>query len=285
MNLRQMLAAGGCLVAPGAYDAYSALVVQSMGFPAVYLGGNALGLHLGVGQPFVTVTETAAAVQAVRRVVDLPVIVDAGAGFGDPVHAALAVRQIAAAGASALHIDDQIYPKRAHYHKGVGRVCGVPEAAARIRAARQALAPDGPLLIARTDALRVTGSLDATIDRCRHLVAAGAEALLVLDLGIDEAARVREAFAGLALVWIGGVHEPVPTVAQLTAAGFSAALYPFNAVAAVTAALQHTWKGLRDNGVPAAPDRPASAVLKDAMSLIGMEAHWKIESETTEPRK
>lgn len=282
MSAKRLFESGECVVAPGAYDAYSALIVESLGFGAVYLGGNALGLHLGVGQPFVTATETAAVVQAVRRVTKLPVITDAGAGFGDPVHAAYAVRQIARAGATALHLDDQVYPKRAHYHKGVGRLCDVEAACARIRVARHALAGEDTLLIARTDALRVTGSLDATLERCRALREAGAQALLVLDLGVDQAARFREALPAVPLVWIGGVHEPIPTTYQLQQAGFAAALYPFNAVAAVTDALQRTWGGLKAQGLPTQPSRPASQVLKDAFAIVGMEHNWKIESETTE---
>lgn len=282
MSLKELLAADECLIAPGAYDPYSALVVESLDFKAVYLGGNALGLQLGVGQPFVTATETAAAVQAVRRVTRLPVIVDAGAGFGDPVHAAHAVRQIARAGASALHVDDQPYPKRAHYHKGIGGLCDAHTAYARIRVAREALNDEDTLLVARTDALRVTGSLQATIERGGLLRDAGAEALLVLDLAPSQVQTVQAALPGLHLLWIGGIHEPVPSVGELTRAGFAAALYPFNAMAAVTDALQRTWCDLRETGLPLVPVRPAAQLLKDAFTLVGMENNWKIESETAE---
>ena len=109
---------GDCLVAPGVYDPFSARIVEKLGFEALYLGGNALGLCLGVGQPFVTLTETVTAIQEIRRVSGLPVIVDADAGFGDAAHACLSMRSLKAAGAAAIHIDDQIFPKRAHYHRG-----------------------------------------------------------------------------------------------------------------------------------------------------------------------
>jgi methylisocitrate lyase len=120
--LPKRLLDGPIVAAPGVFDPYSARIVEGLGFGAVYLGGNALGLHLGVGQPFVTLTETTDAVQKVRRVVDIPVIVDAGAGFGDAAHAELAMRAFVNAGAAAIHIDDQVYPKRAHYHRGQGRL-------------------------------------------------------------------------------------------------------------------------------------------------------------------
>jgi 2-methylisocitrate lyase-like PEP mutase family enzyme len=83
------------------------------------------------------------------------------------------------------------------------------------------------------------------------------------------------------LFWIGGIHDPVPTADELKNAGFAAALYPFNATAAVTEALHRTWNGLRDGGVPEKPSTPASQLLKAALELVGMDISWKVESETT----
>jgi 2-methylisocitrate lyase-like PEP mutase family enzyme len=90
------------------------------------------------------------------------------------------------------------------------------------------------MVIARTDALRVTASLDETIARIGHYAQAGIDAAMVLDLGIEMAPRVRKALPDLPLIWIGGISEPVPSVTELNAAGFCMAVYPFNTVAAVT---------------------------------------------------
>jgi methylisocitrate lyase len=280
--LRAMLSRGAPVVAPGAYDPYSALLIESLGFEAVYLGGNALGLQLGVGQPFVTLTETADAVHRISRFVKAPLVVDAGAGFGDAAHAAIAMRALGHAGAAALHIDDQRYPKRAHYHRGRGRLEEATVVADKLRAMRDAARGAGPLLIARTDAWRVTGSMDDTIERCRSYAAAGAEAVMVLDLGPDQAPHVRQALPDVPLVWIGGIAEPVPTTAQLQAAGFAMTLYPFNSIGAVTESLLATWRALQADGRPPVPVAPASQTLRQALALIGMDAHLKIESQTTE---
>ncbi len=284
--LRDQIARGGLVVAPGIYDPFSARLVESMGFGAVYLGGNALGLHLGVGQPFVTLTETADAVHRIRRVVKAPVIVDAGAGFGDAAHAALAMRTLAHAGAAAVHVDDQVYPKRAHYHRGKGRLAEAGVVADKLRAMREArdrdAGSDGPLLIVRTDALRVLRSPEAALARCTAYVQAGADAVMVLDLGPQDAARFRAAFPELPLVWIGGIAEPVPSTQALQAAGFALALYPFTLFGAVAEAMFATLRPLQAEGRPLRPARPTAQTVADTLALVDMSSYWQIESATTE---
>jgi len=281
-SLKTSLMNERCLAAPGVYDAFTALAIEKLGFQAAYLGGNALGLHLGVGQPFVTVTETAAVVQQIHRVASLPLIVDAGAGFGDAAHAALAMRALANAGAAALHIDDQIYPKRAHYHRGKGRLAESGVVCGKLSAMAAARGDHDTMLIARTDVLRVTGSIDDTIARCREYLAAGADALMVLDLGPDCAASFRAAFPATPLAWIGGIVEPVPTQKELDAAGFAIATYPFNTVGAMSEAVLNTWRGFAEAGRPAKFERPHSAVLADALAQVDLEASLAIERKTTE---
>src|SRR5690348_14305524 len=93
-RLRELLARGAIAAAPGVHDAFSARVAAQAGHGALYLGGNAMALGFGKGQPFVTLTETVEVTSRVARAVDLPVIVDAGAGFGEPAHLDIAVREI-----------------------------------------------------------------------------------------------------------------------------------------------------------------------------------------------
>ncbi len=278
--LRRLLHSGELVVAPGAFDAYSARIIESLGFPAVYLGGNALGLHLGVGQPFVTLTQTADAVYSMGRVTRVPVIVDAGAGFGDVAHAVLAAGTLVHAGAAAIHMDDQCYPKNAHYHAGRGRLADVADVCGKLRAIVSARTDEELVVIARTDALRVTRSVDQAIERCRYYAACGIDALMVLDLGIEHAARFRDAFPGVPLVWIGGIAEPVPTTAQLKSAGFAMAVYPFNSIAGMTEAILATWRGFIETGRPPVPAIPTSQTVKTALEIIGLEKYLEIERET-----
>jgi len=186
------------------------------------------------------------------------------------------------AGAAALHIDDQIYPKRAHYHRGRGRLAESPVVCGKLAAMAEAGEGSGAMLIARTDALRVSGSIEATIMRCRDYLAAGATALMVLDLGPDRMAPFRDAFPQTPFVWIVGMAAAVPTQSDLSAAGFAAAVYPFNTIGAVHEAIVRTWRDYATTGRPAAFDRLAAAIVNDALDAIGIEGALKIERKTTE---
>lgn len=278
-GLRQRLVGGGCLPAPGVHDGLGARLATDAGALALYLGGNALGLALGKGQPFVTVTETSDAVRRVRAVTEASLIVDAGAGFGDPAHVRVAVRELEAAGADAIHIDDQPYPKPAAYHRGAGRLADTAVAAARLQVAARARRTPRMVLIARTDALRVTGSLDEAITRGRAFVAAGAEALMILDLTPDQAAAVTASLPGTPLVWIGGVAAPIPTVEDLARAGFALALYPFNGVAAATVALNDLWRGFFRDGTPGQTAEFLARARRETTEAADLAAAWAIEDE------
>ena len=97
-NLRARLQRGETIVAPGAYDPLSARVVQALGFTAVYTGGYMTGAHTSITEPLLTLTEQVEVAQKVAHAVDLPVLTDAGAGYGDPLHVMRCVREFEAAG-------------------------------------------------------------------------------------------------------------------------------------------------------------------------------------------
>src|SRR6188768_1517162 len=104
-RLRRVLKDPGFVAIPGVYDGLTARIIESIGFSAIYLGGNAMGLRLGAGQPFVTMTETVESLRQVVATVVLPVIVDIGAGFGSAAHVNRAVRELERDGASAIQMD------------------------------------------------------------------------------------------------------------------------------------------------------------------------------------
>lgn len=274
-RLRALLAQQHILAVPGAHDPLTARIVERAGFAAAYLGGNALALGIAKAQPFVTLTETAQIVTAVSRHVELPLIVDAGAGFGDPPHVHVAVRELEAAGAAALHIDDQPYPKSPDYHRGRGKVAPVSDVVGKFRAALNARR-HGMMIVARTDALRVTRSLDETVARARAYADAGVDALIVLDLQPGQAARIRDAVPRLPLIWIGGVSPPIPALSALEAAGFAAALYPFNGVAEVATRLADLWAGLRKDGAIEQDDARLKRALGETAGIADMQRYFDV---------
>jgi 2-methylisocitrate lyase-like PEP mutase family enzyme len=265
------------VIAPGVWDALSARIVARAGFTAAYLGGNGLGLSLGKGQPYVTLTETASAVRAARDASGLGIIADAGAGFGEAQHVLGAVRELAAAGAAAIHIDDQPYPKRAGYHRGLGALAPVDEVCRKLVVARRAAEASGALVIARTDALRVVRSLPETLSRAKAYVEAGAEALMILDLTPEQAPVVQAALGRVPLVWIGGVSVPAPSVEQLRDAGFAAACYPFNGPAAVAAALTDLWGGLMADGLIHQDEDLLARMRRTTLEIVDMHERFAIE--------
>jgi methylisocitrate lyase len=276
-TLRALLNEGGAVAAPGIHDALTGRIVERAGHRAAYLGGNAMALGLGKGQPFITLTETAEITARTARALDIPLLVDAGAGFGEPAHLHIAVREIEAVGAGGLHIDDQPYPKRAAYHRGQGALVAPEVMAERLRTAVAARRSRDFVIVARTDALRVTKSLDEAIARCRDYVAAGADALMILDLGPDQAGAARAAFPDTPLIWIGGVSPPIPSLDQLRAAGFALACYPFNGIAAIATQLGDLWAGLAADGTIAQPPEMLARAREETLDLVGMQRLWNIE--------
>jgi 2-methylisocitrate lyase-like PEP mutase family enzyme len=209
----------------------------------------------------------------------VPLIVDAGAGFGDPAHVNRTVREIESAGAAALHIDDQPYPKRPSYHRGSGGLAPLAMAVARLSVAVCARRDPDFMIIARTDSLRVTGLLDIAIERARAYAATGIDGLMVLDLKPEDISAVQRAVPGLPLIWIGGVVPPIPKITMLRAAGFAIALYPFNTIAAVADAVTRLWAHMSSTGEIPQSDALLLRMRGELQDIIGMQAYWDIEDQ------
>ncbi|MFI1177303.1 methylisocitrate lyase [Streptomyces melanogenes] len=173
---REALASGRLLRMPGAMNPYSARLIQEAGFDAVYLSGAVLAADLGLPDiGLTTSTEVAARAAQTTRVTDLPVLVDADTGFGEPMNAARTLQLMEDAGLAGLHLEDQVNPKRCGHLDGK-TVVAVQEMTRRLRAAVDARRDPDFLIMARTDARSVEG-LDAAIDRAKAYVDAGADAV------------------------------------------------------------------------------------------------------------
>ncbi|MCE3035875.1 MULTISPECIES: methylisocitrate lyase [Streptomyces] len=174
--LRQRLAENRLLAMPGALNPLSARLIQDTGFEAAYLSGAVLAADLGLPDiGLTTSTEIAARAQQTTRATDLPVLIDADTGFGEPMNAARTVQLMEDAGLAGLHLEDQVNPKRCGHLDGKS-VVAREEMTRRIRAAVDARRDPGFLLMARTDARAIEG-LDAAIDRAKAYVDAGADAI------------------------------------------------------------------------------------------------------------
>jgi 2-methylisocitrate lyase-like PEP mutase family enzyme len=281
-RLRALLAASETIAAPGVIDPLSARLVERLGFGALYLGGHSMGVHLGEGQPLTTMTEAVAVAARVGAETSAPLILDGGAGFGDPAHVDRFVREAERAGVAAVHIEDQPYPKRPGYHRGEGELATVETTVAKLRAALGARRET--LVLARTDALRVSGSVAETLDRCAAFAAAGVDGLIVLDLEPPLLAEIAARLPDLPLLWIGGVADPGPSLAEMADAGFAAALYPFNTVAAIVDSLAATWSPLAERGRLEQPAELLARARAEALELTRIPRAWEVEAAAREER-
>ncbi|WP_062520797.1 methylisocitrate lyase [Demequina silvatica] len=175
-TFRERLASGELLRLPGAFNPLSARLIQERGFEGVYVSGAVLSADLGLPDiGLTTLTEVAGRTRQIARVTDLPVLVDADTGFGEPMNVARTVQELEDAGVAGLHIEDQVNPKRCGHLDGK-EVVGLDLAVRRIRAAADGRRDPNLLIMARTDVRGVSGLADA-VDRARALVDAGADAI------------------------------------------------------------------------------------------------------------
>ena len=178
-RLRHLLKEPGIIVAPGAYDGFSARLIEAAGFPCVYMtGAGTAASHLG--QPdlgLATLTEMANHAGHLASCVSLPVIADADTGYGNVLNAVRTVREYERAGVAGLHMEDQVAPKKCGHIAGK-QVISTQEFCDKIRAASEYRTDPDFVIIARTDARAVT-SLDDAIDRGNRAAEAGADVIFV----------------------------------------------------------------------------------------------------------
>ena len=187
---RERLATGELLRLPGAFNPLSARLIERKGFEGVYISGAVLSADLGLPDVgLTTLTEVAGRGQQIARMTELPAIIDADTGFGEPMNVARTIQTLEDAGLAGMHIEDQINPKRCGHLDGKA-VVDESTATKRIRAAVDARRDPNFLIMARTD-IRAVEGLDAAIDRAKALVDAGADAIF------PEAMRTLEEFEAM----------------------------------------------------------------------------------------
>lgn len=254
-GLRKLIAGPGTIVAPGAYDPLTARIFEQAGFPAVYMTGfGTAASHLGrpdVG--LLTMSEMVDNARRMAQALDVPLIADADTGYGNPLNVIRTVQEYERAGVSAIHIEDQVAPKKCGHMEGK-QVIGADEMAQKVRAAVDARTDPDFVIIARTDARAVEG-LDSALDRARRYRDAGADVLfieaLVSEAEIEAAAA---AFPDVPLLfnWAEGGKTPPVSLDRLTELGYRIVIFPIGTLLAATAAMRRILKEIATTGTPAA---------------------------------
>ena len=272
MNLKQRIAQQRLLLAPGVFDALTALVAEQSGFEAVYLSGASIA-YTRLGRSDVgltTMSEVCDTVTAIRERISIPIIVDADTGFGNALNMRRTVARLERAGANLIQIEDQTFPKRCGHLDGKG-VVGSAEMVGKIKAALDARTSDQTLIIARTDAVAVEGFAPA-LERAEQYLEAGADVLFIE--AVKDEAQMREVnarFAGrvpLLANMVEGGKTPIKSAADLEAIGYRIAIFPGGTARAVAHTLQTYYASLKQHGTTA-PYRDRMLDFDQLNALIG----------------
>lgn len=257
-RLRALIADAGAdrqpLVLPGVYDALGARLVEQAGFDAVYMTGFGTTASL-LGRPDVGLLGGSEMVDNARRIVaavDRPVVADADTGYGNQINVIRTVQQYEQCGVAAIHIEDQMLPKKCG-HMENKRVVDTEVMVGKITAACAARTNDDFVIIARTDA-RAEHGLDEAIRRAAACADAGADVLFVEALqGEAEIERVADEFRGFPLLfnWVEGGKTPPLTYDEIAHLGYAMILMPIMTVLVATAAMEQALAKLKAAGTPA----------------------------------
>ncbi len=276
-TLRRMLNEPGIIVAPGAYDGISARLIERHGFKVVYMTGagtaaSALGqADLGL----TTLTEMATHAGHIASCISLPLIADADTGYGNPLNVIRTVREYERAGVAALHLEDQVFPKKCGHIAGKA-VIPMKEFAEKIRAAAENRTDPDFVIIARTDARAVNG-IDDAIERGLRYREAGADVIFVeAPISREEIERVaREIRAPLLSNQVPGGKTPGLTVTELEKLGYKIVIFPVVSLMSATLAIESALTKLKERGT----DWHEGPILSpmDIFQRVGID--WWLEAE------
>ncbi len=251
-DLKQRLSSPEILLAPGVYDALTALVAAQAGFDALYLSGASIA-YTQLGRSDVGLTSYTEVEQTLARIterVDVPVIVDADTGFGNALNVMRTVKGFERAGAAMIQLEDQTFPKRCGHLDGKS-VVPVSEMEGKLAAALDARTRASTLILARTDAVAVEG-LDAAMDRAEAYLASGADALFIEAVRspeqMDAVCRRFASRVPLLANMVEGGKTPVLPVSELQARGFRIAIFPGGTARAAVHTLQGYYASLHEHG-------------------------------------
>lgn len=285
--LRKLVNAGKFLELPTAYDAITGRLIQSLGFKSVYVGGFVTGGSTAISEPQLTMNEQIGVASRVANGLNIPVVMDAGAGWGEPLHTMRTIRECIRAGIAGVHIEDQLFPKRAHYHTYVAHNIPIDEFRDKIKLAcaqRDEVDKDF-VIIARSDACREQGYKEA-VKRMRVAREVGADMGLIFPRHHQETVSAPKD-CKLPLVYVQSRgnrdNRPLYSNPQLQDMGYAGCI---DAILAIGVQFHHMRKALMEikktgDYAGMTPQEWVTA-RHDIETLIGLDDAYRIERETVE---
>lgn len=278
VSLAQRLRQPGLVVAPGVYDMVSLRLADSFGFDALYMTGfGTVASHLGLPDAGIaTYTDMVQRVRTMASMATAPLIADGDTGYGGLLNVAHTVRGYEAAGAAAIQLEDQEFPKKCGHTPG-RRVVPMADMVRKIRVAVEARSDKDFLIIARTDARTALG-LDEALRRAEAYAEAGADVLFVESPeSVEEMQRIgRTLDRPLVANMVEGGRTPVLSQADLEAIGYKIAIFPVTALLAATEAMRAAYAQIRRHGSSAGLAAPLMP-FGDLTRLMGFEEVWDFD--------
>jgi len=248
-TLKELIEAGELVVAPGVFNPLTAMITQAQGFEAVYMTGFGTSA-MNHGYPdlgLLTMTEMVQNAERIAASVSIPLIADADTGYGNPINVVRTIQEYEKAGASAIHMEDQVWPKRCGHMTGKG-IIDADEMAAKIRAAVEARSDPDFLIIARTDAIATHG-FEHAVERGHLYAEAGADVLFIeAPTSVEEMEQIPKRLPERPHLVNMAPRTPNLPVADLKDMGFSIALFPGICLAASIAACIEELQRFKENG-------------------------------------
>jgi methylisocitrate lyase len=286
-KLRALLRTRKFLHMPAVYDAIGGRLVQSLGYEAAYIGGYVTGAALTVSEPLLTMTEQVRLAGDIAQSINIPLIADAGAGFGEPLHTMRTLREFILSGIAGVHVEDQLYPKRAHYHKYVVHGIPVEEFVKKIEfSCKQRDAVDSDfVVIARTDTCRALGLEEACM-RMNRAADVGADLGLLFPRNRGEAERAPR-MCRLPLVYVQSRGNrdgrPLFSRQEMEQMGYVACIESQVVLCTAFHFLKKALAELHDTGnYQGISEADYVKCRHEIEDLIGLNEYYKIEEQTVE---
>jgi len=281
-KLSELIRGNDLVVAPVALNPIMARLAEQAGFKALYMSGGSLGWYKCVTEANITLPEMAQIALDMRAVCQLPIVLDAGGGWGDPVHIGRTIALAQAAGFAAIEIEDQLLPRRVAHHVGIEHLVGTEFMVEKIKAAIAARTDPDFIIVARTNARRLHG-LDEALRRGEAFRKAGADMVFVFTRNAEEMRTVGERLPPPLMTFAPpeGFAQFALNQPDLAALGYRLAASSGTAFAAMVKAVRQSYECLAQNkSDPFLGRGEVEREMKAAMAVTGLERLLEIEQRT-----
>ena len=286
-QLRTLVKHGKFLELPAAFDPFTARMIENAGFKTVYNGGFVTGTLTTISEPLLTMTEQIGVAANITNAVSIPLIMDAGAGWGEPLHTMRTVRECIRAGIAGVHIEDQLCPKRAHYHNYVAHNIPLPDFIDKIRLACEQRDKSDPdfVIIARSDACREQGFAEA-MKRVNRAADVGADMGLIFPSTLAETVKTPK-LAKIPMLYVQSRGNrdgrPLFSFKQLADMGYAGCIDALISVCVQQHFMTRAMRELKKTGnYTGMTEAECVTARHSSETLIGLDDYYKVEEATVE---